>query len=115
MHVQLFQHKLISMHVQLCVSGLIVLIEHYIIVLHSVLNIHYAVAHHIKKVKRGKDALRMRAYTKRIQEDKTILEDFMAFVAEQDLELFLEFHAKRAMESQEKSTIVYEFDTSLLE
>ncbi len=72
------------------------------------------------EVKREKDALRMRAYTKRIQEDKTILEDFMAFVAERDLELFLEFHAKRTMESQvgqEKSAIVYEFDfdTSLLE
>ncbi len=43
----IFQHKLISMHVQLCVSGLIVLSEHYVIVLHSVLNIHYAVAHRI--------------------------------------------------------------------
>ncbi len=73
------------------------------------------------EAKREKDALRMREYRKRIQEDKTILEDFMAFVAERDLELFfLEFHAKRAMESQvgqEKSAIVYEFDfdTSLLE
>ncbi len=34
MHVQLFQHKLISVHFQLCVSGLIVLSEHYVIALH---------------------------------------------------------------------------------
>ncbi len=72
------------------------------------------------EVKREKDALRMRAYRKRIQEDKTILEDFMAFVASEIWNFFLEFHAKRAMESQvgqEKSAIVYEFDfdTSLLE
>ncbi len=40
------------------------------------------------EAKREKDALRMREYRKRIQEDKTILEDFMAFVAERDLELF---------------------------
>ena len=52
-------------------------------------------------------------------------EDFMAFVAERDLELFLEFQAKRAMESppseqdcQEKSVAaqyVLNFDTSLVE
>jgi hypothetical protein len=50
--------------------------------------------------------------------------DFMAFVAERDLELFLEFLAKRAMESppseqdcQEESLAakyVLDFDTSLL-
>ncbi len=66
----------------------------------------------VMEVKR-EDALRMHTHRKRIQEDKAILEDFMAFVAERDLELFLEFHAKRVMElqvSQEKSAIVYEFD-----
>ena len=45
------------------------------------------------------DALRMREYRRRKREDKATREDFMAFVAERDLELFLEFQAKRAMES----------------
>ena len=73
------------------------------------------------EAKREKDALRMREYRKRKQDDKATLEDFMAFVAERDLELFLEFHAKRAMESQvcqersETAQYEFDFDTSLLE
>ena len=53
------------------------------------------------EVKAEKNALRMREYRKRKQKDKVILKDFMAFVAEQDLELLLEFQAKRAKESSE--------------
>ena len=53
----------------------------------------------IMEVKAEKNDLRMHEYRKRKQKDKVILEDFMAFVAEQDLELLLEFQAKRAKES----------------
>ena len=56
----------------------------------------------IMEVKAEKNALRMREYRKRKQKDKVILEDFMAFVAERDLELLLEFQAKRAKESSEQ-------------
>jgi hypothetical protein len=51
------------------------------------------------EVKAEKDALRMREYRRRKQKDRETLEDFMAFVAERDLELFLEFQAKRVMKS----------------
>ena len=64
-------------------------------------------------------------YRRRKWEDKATHEDFMAFAAERDLELFLEFQAKRAMKSppseqdcQEESLAaqyVLDFDTSLLE
>ena len=73
------------------------------------------------EAKREKDALRVREYKKRKQDDKATLEDFMAFVAERDLELFLEFHAKRVMEPQvcqersEAAQYEFDFDTSLLE
>ncbi len=71
----------------------------------------------VTEVKR-EDALRMCEYRKRKQEDKASL-DFMAFVTGWDLELFLEFHPKHALElqvCQEKSAAAqYEFDTSLLE
>ena len=43
----------------------------------------------IMEVKSEKDALRMREYRRQKQKDKAIHEDFMAFVAERDLELFL--------------------------
>jgi hypothetical protein len=49
--------------------------------------------------KAEKDTLRMREYRKRKREDNATREDFMAFVAERVLELFLEFQAKRATES----------------
>ena len=76
------------------------------------------------EVKAEKNALRMREYRKRKQKDKAILEDFMAFVAERDLELLLAFQAKRANECseqghQEKESLaaqyVLDFDTPLLE
>jgi hypothetical protein len=51
-------------------------------------------------MKTGKDAaFRMREYRRRKREDKATHEDFMAFVAERDLELFLKFREKRAIES----------------
>jgi hypothetical protein len=77
------------------------------------------------EVKTEKDALHMRKYRRRKREDKATREDFMAFVAERDLELFLEFKAKRAMESPPSeqdcheepvaAQYVLDFDTSLLE
>jgi hypothetical protein len=75
------------------------------------------------KVKAGEGALRIREYRRRKQKDRETLEDFMAFVAERDLELFLEFQAKRAKESSEQdrqeellaAQYVLDFDTSLLE
>ena len=77
------------------------------------------------EVKAEKDALRMREYRRRKQKDRETLGDFMAFVAERDLELFLEFQAKRAKESSERVSksqeellavqYVLDFDTSLLE
>jgi hypothetical protein len=75
------------------------------------------------EVKAGEGALRIREYRRRKQKDRETLEDFMAFVAERDLELFLEFQAKRAKESSEQdrqeellaAQYVLDFDTSLLE
>jgi hypothetical protein len=75
------------------------------------------------EVKAEKGALRMREYRRRKQKDRETLEDFMAFVAERDLELFLEFQAKRAKESSEQdrqeeslaAQYVLDFDTFLLE
>jgi hypothetical protein len=75
------------------------------------------------EVKAGEGALRMREYRRREQKDRETLEDFMAFVAERELELFLEFQAKRAKESSEQdrqeellaAQYVLDFDTSLLE
>jgi hypothetical protein len=75
------------------------------------------------EVKAGEGALRIREYRRRKPKDRETLEDFMAFVAERDLELFLEFQAKRAKESSEQdrqeellaAQYVLDFDTSLLE
>ena len=85
------------------------------------LHVSCSLVHAVMEEKAEKDVLRMREYRKRKREDKATHEEFMAFVAERVLELFLEFQAKRATESsneQEESLAaqyVLDFDTSLLE
>ena len=116
------------MNVQLYVSGLIVSINLLHMCSKCIFNIqlHCTFRAHlfIMEVKAEKDVFRKREYRRRKREDRESLEDFMAFVAERDLELFLEFQAKRDKESSEQdrqeeeslaAQYVLDFDTSLLE